>query len=213
MKWTAAAMSSMGLFLLVFAQQDDLSEWLSAPAQGVGEAVHARQPNGKRKVFDGRDYRGRITAAGPGWIELGIGWEGEPGRGKKHDPKKPVQLSTLGTKPGGNPDGEGEKLTHLASDLRVGDTVNIEVHFDKDGDEWTTEIRILRRPGGKIPPMANDPFVGTDSAFHLRAQAEQDWEEKGTPIPKKYLNPEGRAPWTNPPYPPVAPMPRLAKAK
>lgn len=213
MKWTAPALGSVVLLSLACARQDDLIAWLSAQGQGVAEAVLARRPNAKRTPFDWRDYRGQVTAVGPGWVELGIGWQGESRRGKKHDPQKPVRLSTLGTKPGGNPDGEGEKLTHLASDLRVGDTVNIDVNFDKDGDEWTTEIRILRCPGRKIPPMSGDPFIGTEDAFHLRDQAEQDWEEKGIPIPKRYLNSEGRAPWTTPPYPLVAPMPREVKAK
>ena len=52
---------------------------------------------------------------------------------------------------------------------------------------------------------------GGKKGRHLRNQAYQDWEEKGIPIPRKYLDPDGRAPWTNPPYPPVAPQPREAK--
>jgi hypothetical protein len=82
-------------------------------------------------------------------------------------------------------------------------------YISRDGEEWPDEITIRRRPGGKIPPFYGDPFVATspELAFHLSYQAEQDWEEKGVPIPAKYL-PNGRAWWTNPPYPPVAPLPR-----
>src|SRR5688572_14161708 len=95
-------------------------------------------------------------------------------------------------------------------------------------------------------------FPERDTEWHRVMQMEQDWEEKGIPIPAKHLihgpvgtvclvaqagglcsfrrtglrpvppNPkrtlptgpcmrDGRYPWTNPPYPPVAPEPRPAK--
>jgi hypothetical protein len=179
----------------------------SPPGQLVG-------PKPERVQHTDGAYIGKVSAIGVDWIELGPGWEGERtfdanGQevGRMHDNTKAKRISTAGTKPGGNPDGEGEQQTHLVSHLKAGDKVIILVGISANGEEWTTEIRISRRPGGKIPPQHGDPFVGTLNAFHLRDQAEQDWEEQGTPIPAKNLS-NGRATWTNPPYPPSAPMPR-----
>jgi hypothetical protein len=183
---------------------------LAGPCADPPELV---QPKPKRVMHDRGYYRGVVTDVGPDWLALGAGWEGETARKKQQDHKKPKRISAAGTRPGGNPDGEGEQRTHLVTDLKVGDVVTVQADFSRGGEEWTSEIIIQRRPGGKIPPQWGDPFVKTDPhlAFHLQQQAEQDWEEKGVPIPKKYLDTWGRAPWTNPPYPPVAPMPREVK--
>lgn len=170
------------------------------------------QSRPKREMHDRGYYRGVVAAVGTDWFELGAGWIGETHRKMQQDHKKPQRISTTGTTPGGNPEGEGEQQTHRVSDLKVGDVVRIKVDFSRAGDNWTRELIIERRPGGKIPPQFGDPFAETHPhlAFHLQDQAYQDWEEKGVPIPVRYLT-DGRAPWTNPPYPPVAPQPRPAK--
>jgi hypothetical protein len=178
-------------------------------------------PKRERVSDNSWHYRGVVMAVGVDWLELGAGWTGSveidpTGRQivrRNGDDKKPKRISAVGTRPGGNPRGEGEPETHRVSDLKVGDIVSIDTHAARDGEEWTTQIWIQRRPGGKIPPHFGDPLAGTIDATHLRDQAEQDWEEKGVPIPRRYLNPQGRAPWTNPPYPPVAPQPRPAPAR
>lgn len=171
------------------------------------------QPKLKRVRHDQGYYKGVVTAVGLDWLELGAGWEGETGRKRQQDHKKPKRISAAGTRPGGNPDGEGEEMTHRVSDLKVGDVVRVQADISRGGEEWTGEISMERRPGGKIPPYYGDQFTEKfpfpHLAFHLRNQAEQDWEEKGVPIPVKYLGSSGRAPWTNPPYPPVAPEPRF----
>jgi hypothetical protein len=92
------------------------------------------------------------------------------------------------------------------TDLQVGDVVYVYTEFNRGGDEWTTEIVISRRPGGRIPPQSLTDW-GSPSLAQEQNQAEQDWEERGIPIPQRFLS-SGRAPWTNPPYPPVAPEPR-----
>lgn len=163
-------------------------------------------------------YRGGVTAVGPDWLELGAGWQGSvttdragrPIVRENGDTNRPKRISTVGTIPGGDPNGVGQAYTHWLPDLKVGDIVFVRTHEGRNGDEWTTEVRIARRPGGKIPPLRiSEP----DPTWHPSNQAEQDWEEKGTPIPSKYLDKNGRAPWTNPPYPPVAPLPRAVALK
>jgi hypothetical protein len=156
-------------------------------------------------------YGGKVADVGPDWVELAAGWEafGPDVNQKGNDKSK--RISAAGTKPGGDPDGpEFVFDTHLIADIKVGDVVSVYVGVLRDGREWATEIHIRRRPGGKIPPTPPDKF-GLHSDLVERFQAHQDWEEKGTPIPVKFLDKNDRAPWTNPPYPPVAPMPRAAK--
>lgn len=160
-------------------------------------------------------YNGVVSAVGPDWLELRAGWTAETGKvGNKQDNTKTKRISAVETTVGGDADGDGELETHRIIDLKVGDVVTIDTWEGADGSEWPTRLLITRRPGGKIPPLHGESVLpGEKPNNHLHLQAEQDWEEKGTPIPKKYLDPNGRAPWTNPPYPPVAPLPRPATPK
>jgi hypothetical protein len=138
-------------------------------------------------------------------------------RRREYDNSKPKRISLTRTRPGGDFDCEPflpvsvSEETHLGTDLLVGDVVSLSVGVTREGEEWAMQLTIERRPFGRIPPIHGDPHLGMPQAIHLRYQAWQDWEEKGTPIPKMLLDRDGRAPWTNPPYPPVAPMPREAK--
>jgi len=172
-------------------------------------------PKAKRVGTTGGAWSGKVGVIGPDWLELAPGWEGsrnkvtgKPGWDVKLS-EKPKRISTWGTVVGGDPDGElpmfGRRNTHMFSDLKVGDRVLIWFHGDKQ-EEWSLTIEIHRRPGGKIPPMAVDQW-GIRSTIPEENQAYQDWEEKGAPIPEKFLR-DGRAEWLNPPYPPVAPQPR-----
>jgi hypothetical protein len=103
---------------------------------------------------------------------------------------------------------------HCPADLRMGDVINIWVSHEDPSVEYCVIIAIHRRPGGRVPPAIGDerlqrlgvPEVRWDN----RMNAEQAWEERGVPIPEVYLS-YGRAGWTNPPYPPVAPQPREVK--
>ena len=183
-------------------------------------------PKVKRVAKDGGTWVGTVGAVGPDWFELAAGWEGSKDSvtGKpRWDVKlseKPKRISTRGTVVGGDPDGEpaqfSQRDTHMATDLKVGDRVLVRWCGD-NREEWSTDIEILRRPGGKIPPLGMDQW-GMRSTLVEEHQAYQDWEEKGTPIPAKYLNREGRTytgdrAWTNPPYPQVAPQPREVVTK
>jgi hypothetical protein len=177
-------------------------------------------------------YCGTVSAVHQDWIELAVGWEqpsaesrvrGWDGdtiiRREPYDNSKPKRISVVRTRPGGDPNSEPflpaciPEVTHLVTDLLVGDRVGISTGVTPEGHEWALQLTISRRPGGRIPPFYGDPNLGTVDAAHLGDQAFQDWEEKGIPIPAKYLPKDGRNPWTNPPYPPVAPMPRSAPAK
>lgn len=163
-------------------------------------------------------FRGVVTAVGDDWIELAPGWEGKWAiRVRPGTNKKPARIDAAGTIVGGDANGEPVRgPTHLVSDVKVGDTVFARTVVDFGGEEWCEYLEIHRRPGGTIPGLQNDlpNYVdprGIDRRTHVKFQAYQDWEEKGVPIPARFLNAEGRTPtgaWVNPPYPPIAPQPR-----
>jgi hypothetical protein len=164
------------------------------------------------------NYVGVVAAAGDDWVELAAGWEwfapgleDVPLLGKLGDDKKPKRISAKGTFLGGKKD-EGPDTfdLHTLSDLKVGDKVMVHVIRTSDLTDWAVAVVITRRPGGKIPPGRDQMFGFRNERVTEGYQADQDWEEKGIPIPAKYLL-EGRAHWTNPPYPPVAPQPREVK--
>lgn len=94
------------------------------------------------------------------------------------------------------------------ADVRVGDVVSILYMHNADGDTCT-DITIYRRPGGKVPHAGDDPMA--PFLWHEKMQSYQDWEERGIPIPAKYL-PVGKG-VLGVPYPPVAPPPRVVAPK
>jgi hypothetical protein len=87
------------------------------------------------------------------------------------------------------------------SDVNVGDIVNIDYNRINGMDIcWAVGVR--RRPGGRIPHGHYPP----DSLYlpHEQAQALQDFEEHGIPLPEKYRPRFIR-------ILPMAPMPREVK--
>lgn len=70
------------------------------------------------------------------------------------------------------------------SDVKVGD----KVFFDWwrfEGTDYVHYVRIDRRPGGRVPPSpAEKP--GEENPWHEKANAYQDLEEKGIPLPEKF---------------------------
>jgi hypothetical protein len=101
----------------------------------------------------------------------------------------------------------GEPRSHRFSDLQRNDVIEA-VYFQWDDRMVCSQILICRRPGGKIPPIAEDLGDGfrspSSDPWHERMQAYQDWEEKGIPIPDKYC-PPGEL---SRPFPDIAPRPR-----
>jgi len=177
----------------------------SRARQGYREGVMSKARN------IGSGFSCKVESIGSDWIVIAAGWSGSLGGTKKPNEgnDKPVRLLFAGTVAGGDADGlfSGD-ATYRLSDLKVGDRIIVETFVTAQGAHYCYQLSILRRPGGKIPPLPGDPFAGTKYEHHLREQAAQEWEEKGIPIPAEYLPTDGHAPWTNPPYPPVAPEPR-----
>lgn len=93
---------------------------------------------------------------------------------------------------------------HNFTDVKIEDKVVIDLRRTKGVDTcWA--IGIHRRPGGRIPP-GQDEFLAI--RHHERLQAYQDWEEKGIPIPDRFIPvPPGML---SVPFPEVAPRPRPA---
>jgi hypothetical protein len=192
-----------------------LSPAADSPGDPPANLIQPAPPKAPRQLLGGgNSYSGRVGDVGREWVELAPGWTAWGPEVNQKTNDKPKRVSAAGTAPGGDPEVGGGTLllggTHLLTDVKVGDVLEVELGVTRDGREWATAVSILRRPGGKIPPMVPDQF-GDRPDVPERNQAYQDWEEKGTPIPAKFLKPDGRAPWTNPPYPPVAPMPRTAR--
>jgi hypothetical protein len=97
---------------------------------------------------------------------------------------------------------------YRASDVRVGDRVA--THYSRVagvdiGVDICDDISILRRPGGRVPPMPGDK-PGHPLPFHEKMNMLQDFEEKGIPLPRRF-----RYNGTPPPERELAPPPRAAK--
>jgi hypothetical protein len=86
------------------------------------------------------------------------------------------------------------------SDVRVGDKVDLFGHR-VNGICTCTRISIRRRPGGRVPP-SQDSETWARFRYHEYANALQDFEEKGIPVPDRFK-----------PKPPPNPPPRRIPAK
>lgn len=87
----------------------------------------------------------------------------------------------------------------------IGDKLMIE--YIKFGDVCVcTDLVITRRPNGRVPPALREP-ESTPIRSHEYANAYQDLEEKGIPLPFKFLSPLEKARAR------IAPPPRAVKSK
>lgn len=85
---------------------------------------------------------------------------------------------------GGFDPAEMAPLTYQWSEIRVGDRVQIRVQEDEANDICLA-IGILRRPGGRVPPApGQDPR--DENQWHASANAHQDHDLLGLPLPPKY---------------------------
>lgn len=75
--------------------------------------------------------------------------------------------------------------SYRIQDLEVGDDVSL--LFQRDGElpRLCEAIRIIRRPGGRIP-RANAQRESSPYQYHHHMQAQQDWEEWGIPPSLQY---------------------------
>lgn len=70
------------------------------------------------------------------------------------------------------------------ADLRVGDVIGID--FNSYLFANVVEIAVIRRrPGGRVPVAPGDR-EDDNWAWHVRMNCEQDFEEKGIPLPKRF---------------------------
>lgn len=82
---------------------------------------------------------------------------------------------------------ESVNSDYRLSDVKKGDKVHLVLRASGD-DDLCLAIRIMRRPGGEVPPA---PFEPSDvpHKYHLDMNAYQAHEERGIPLPPR-LDPE-----------------------
>ena len=107
------------------------------------------------------------------------------------------------------PSGAGFGERYTIGDLQLGDIITVKYDTLPTAD-LCQKVRIERRPGGMIPPE-HDEKDGLPLRWHELANALQQQEENGTPLPEKF-RPKPTPPWGQPKSQlPVAPMPREVK--
>lgn len=97
---------------------------------------------------------------------------------------------------GGVPNDADDCRAYRLADVRVGDEVSIEGR-KVDGVWECLSICIDRRPGGWVPPSASAGKT-PPHPWHEWANAMQDWEEKGIPLPEKFNPPKLVSPTERP---------------
>lgn len=219
--------SFMGIYGCANVSRDEGTEGEAAAPVAAPQLQATRAPS---RVHS---FQGTVMRLDSDWFEVAPHWTqidanvwSQDGktllRKTEYDNSKSKRISVIKSRVGGDHNCEPFlpgcviEMTHRISDLQVGDVVSFVTGITREGDEWPYQLTIHRRFGGIIPPMYGDLAVGTPDAYHVRFQAEQDWEEKGVPIPKQHLNEDGFY-WNNsginPPYRllPTAPPPRPVK--
>jgi hypothetical protein len=96
---------------------------------------------------------------------------------------------------------ESDQNSYLLQDVKAGDEVQVRLGVADNirGEECFT-VRILKRPGGKVPAPRK---LTSLRLYHLDRQAEIDHEEKGTPLPEHLVKKHViKAPAPSAPKPP-----------
>ena len=179
-----------------------LACWATVPNTGRLRADDDLVPKPKPKrltgadwLLRGPDYRGTVTAVTDRTIAIAhqgtqIQWYNAAGQkigGEVIPPQPPLTFHADKVfADRGFSKALGAPYSYRWSDVKIGDRVDI--RFERvDGKFQCTAIAIRRRPGGRIPP-GHVPDL-RDPPYHEYAQALQDFEEKGIPLPAKYLPP------------------------
>lgn len=178
--------------------------WATAPTAGRLGADDDLAPKPKPKpltgaakwLLPGPDYCGTVTEitdrtiaiAHPGTQIQFYNAAGKKIGGEVIPPQPPLTFHAANVfADGGFSKALGAPYSYRWSDVKVGDRVDI--RFERvDGKFQCTEIAIRRRPGGQVPPAPGEK-PGEPEPWHEYAQALQDREEKGIPLPAKYLPP------------------------
>ncbi len=74
--------------------------------------------------------------------------------------------------------------TYRLADVKIGDRVDIAC-LELNGELQCETICIHRRPGGRVPPCPGER-PDTNLKWHERANAYQEFEEKGIPLPARF---------------------------
>ncbi|MBX9585278.1 MAG: hypothetical protein K2X87_33650 [Gemmataceae bacterium] len=98
----------------------------------------------------------------------------------------------------------GYAYSYRLPDLQVGDVVSMTCYRLK-GEVVCDTICIHRRPGGVVPPEPGLSYRNISRPWHEWANAYQALEEKGTPLPFKFLSAEEQLERTAPPPREVGP--------
>lgn len=108
---------------------------------------------------------------------------------------------------------DGGAFSYRFSDVRVKDFVHLN-YVRIEEEDLVTGVCIMRRPNGRVPSGRNtlpERLRSVGESWSDRMNAEQAWEEHGTPVPSRFLDRHGRGDHLNPPYPPSAPAPRISR--
>lgn len=87
----------------------------------------------------------------------------------------------------------GLDYTYRTKDLQIGDLIDMQLEVNFYDYPICEAIKIYRRPGGSVPPAPGEVERQKEKPlkrpmWHERANALQDWEEKGIPIPIYFLS-------------------------
>lgn len=88
---------------------------------------------------------------------------------------------------GGAPEGLWAADSYRVRDVKVGD--RIAIRYLAGDKEVCTQIRIVERPGGRVPASPGDAGDAQGIKYHERQNAENDWQYEGIPIPDRFLSP------------------------
>ncbi len=103
---------------------------------------------------------------------------------REDQPLRTFELSDQ-LRAGGYSTGHGASYSYRIQNVAVGDDVSLRFRRDEEVPRLCEAIAIVRRPNGRIP-RAPDQEATDRFPHHERMQAEQDWEEKGVPLPPQY---------------------------
>lgn len=99
--------------------------------------------------------------------------------------------------------GEADYNCYRWQDMKRGDQVVIT--FDRvDGENICKAIRIMKRPGGLVPPS---PYTAFPSRipYHEWCNAYNDWVDRGIPVPERIRGSGGQRSPKTPATPPARP--------
>jgi hypothetical protein len=161
-----------------------LAAGLLATAVGPGEPTAVAPPprvaQAKRVVPRPTEYYGHVLAVDGQSITVRGSEMGRPGD------ELVIRRFVAGEYLANGEQDPWERLNcdYRLGDIRVGDRVYLKLHELGDEDVCAS-VRIFRRPGGRVPPAPWDEPEPGRIPYHERMNAQQAFEEKGIPLPRR----------------------------